>query len=364
MPVTLSAGKLRKLNMLADAHGRFLMLAVDQRGSVSKSLSKASGASAESVTHDDLARTKAVITRALAPHATAVLTDPQFGYPFSAMEIPGRTALLLASEESGYDKGGPGGKERLSRAIEGWSVARAARAGADAIKFLVYENPEVNAETRRHQAEVVQRVGEECAEHGLPFLLEVVAYSLRHPGGSLEYAREKPGLVIHNAREYSKPEYGVDILKLEFPCELKYAVEYSRGAFDGQVREPVYTLDEVKGHCRELDAASGLPWVILSAGVGVEEFIEDVRLAAGAGASGYLCGRAVWKGALDRFPDFAAMEAHCRTDAVYNWTRCVATAGSALPWFEHRRFGGRLNLRIEGVEAADDTAVGLNEQSY
>ncbi|MBW3621913.1 MAG: tagatose 1,6-diphosphate aldolase [Armatimonadetes bacterium] len=348
MPVTLPAGKLRKLKMLADPVGRFQMMAVDQRGSVAATLAKTMGVDAKAVTYDDLAETKAVITRTLSPYATAVLTDPEYGYPYSGHTIPGNVAVLLAYEESGYEKAGPEGNERRSRTIEGWSVAKAKRAGADAIKFLVYAHPDASDETRKHQQEIVRRVGEECAEHELPFLLEVVSYSLNHASGTPGFAREKPGLVIRNAVEYSRPEYRVDILKLEFPCELKYTAEYAHGLFDGQAREPVYTLDEVQGYCRRLDEACALPWVILSAGVGIREFQEDIHLSTEAGASGYLCGRAVWKGVLDLYPDVAAMEEHCRTEGVYNWMQCSAANLKALPWFEHRRFGGWDNIRIEG----------------
>lgn len=345
----LSAGKLRKLQTLADAEGRFHMLAIDQRGSVASSLAKRRGVDVKNLPFEALAQTKEVITRTLAPLTSGLLTDPIYGYPYSVQHIPGDVGVLMACEESGYELAETGENERLSGLIPDWSVAKAAHAGADAIKFLLYYHPDTGEATRRHQQDLMRNLGRECAEHGLPFVLEIVTYSLVNAAKTLEFAREKPDLVIRSAEEFSKPEYGVDLLKLEFPCDLKFTAEYAHGLFDGKYREAAYSLEKVRAYCRQLDAACSMPWVILSAGVEIEEFIENIRLTAEAGASGYLCGRAVWKGALDLYPDLEAMEEHCRTVARYNWVRCAATAQIALPWFEHRRFGGRENARIEGL---------------
>jgi len=41
--------------------------------------------------------------------------------------------------------------------------------------------------------------------------------------------------------------------------------------------------------------------VILSAGVDIEEFIENVKISSAHGASGFLCGRAIWKDAVTKF---------------------------------------------------------------
>ncbi len=349
---TISAGKLRKLQSLADAHGRFTMMAIDQRGSISAALAKLLGVAASEVPFEALVTVKAVITRALAPYASAVLTDPIYGYPYSGATIPGAVAVLLACEESGYQTAGPGGAERVSRIIPGWSVAQAKRVGADALKFLLYTHPDATEATRRHQESLVRRLGEECAEHQLPFLLELVTYSLEHAAASPEFAREKPGFVAESAREFSKPDYGVDLLKLEFPGNLKYTDEYSRGAFDGVTREPVCSLSDVEASLRKVDEASAVPWVLLSGGVGIEEFLVNLRLATAAGASGFLCGRAVWQSVLSHYPDEAAMKRVCLAESVFNWQRCVATAENALPWFDHRQYGG-LEAIIPDPHAAD-----------
>lgn len=136
----------------------------------------------------------------------------------------------------------------------------------------------------------------------MPFVLEVVTYPLRGQDKKGEaFARLKPELVADAARTYSEPRFHVDLLKLEFPANLKYAEEFQGASF--AAGRAVYGLDEVRSACREVDSAAAVPWVILSAGVDSDEFIEDVRLANEAGASGFLCGRAVWKRIVDAFPD-------------------------------------------------------------
>ena len=76
MAVEMAAGKLRNLMTLADENGRFKMMAIDQRGSLQSALAKVLSRDPGTITYDDMARCKRVITASLAPYATAVLTDP------------------------------------------------------------------------------------------------------------------------------------------------------------------------------------------------------------------------------------------------------------------------------------------------
>jgi tagatose 1,6-diphosphate aldolase len=339
MDAQVSEGKWRRLRSLADGEGRFKMMAIDQRGSLVDAIAKVTNRSGEEVSGEELAKAKEVITRVLAPYATAVLTDPIYGYPHSFQSMPRGIGLLLAHEETGYERSGPTGKERKTNLIEGWSVEKAQHAGADAVKLLLYYHPDSSEEVSRHQQDVVKRLGEECEQACMPFLLELVSYALEEASTNTdEFARRKPDLVIRSAREFSAPKYKVDVLKLEFPADLKRTREFSGGAFDGQERQAVYQLSEVREFCRQLSEAAGMPWVILSAGVGIDEFLVQVELATEAGASGFLCGRAIWKDAMAFYPDVARMEEWLRSQGAYNFVRANAYAHRASPWFDHRRF--------------------------
>ena len=340
----ISSGKLRGLMKLADASGRFKMMAIDQRGSMVTKLAEVLGIEKTHVKYDDVASLKTLITRILAPNSTAVLTDPIYGHPYSLTEIPRDVALLLAYEASGYVSEGVSENERLSNAIDNWTIEKAQRAGADAIKLLAYYHPDASEATLQHQQKFVRHVGDECEKHDLPFLLELVSYALEGTTKSVEFAKQKPDLVIRSVEEFTDPSYKVDILKLEFPADLKYTTEYQEHAF--YAGESAYGLDQVKNICQQLDEASTLPWVILSAGVDIEEFIENVQLAAAAGASGFLCGRAIWKDAVDFYPDTGAVTQFLENEATTNFHNANAAAEIALPWFEHRYYGGAENIHL------------------
>ena len=296
------------------------------------------------IKYDDVAALKTVITRTLAPNATAVLTDPIYGHPYSISEIPRDVALLLAYEESGYVSEGSSENERLSNPIKNWSIEKAQHAGADAIKLLAYYHPDASKKTLEHQQAFVQRVGDECVKHDLPFLLELVSYALEGTTKSVEFASQKPDLVIRSVKEFTDPSYKVDILKLEFPADLKYTAEYHEREF--YVGESAYDLNKVKDVCQQLDETSTLPWVILSAGVDIEEFIENVQLASAAGASGFLCGRAIWKNVFKCYPDSRAVNQFLENEATTNFHNANSAAENALPWFEHRQFGGADNINL------------------
>ena len=346
MATKISAGKLRRLGALTDSRDLFKMMAIDQRGSLVRSIAQAMGEDEGKVGFSAVAQVKEIVTRVLAPYSTAVLTDPIYGYPYSIEHLPPKVGLLLASEESGYEKAGPSGKDRSSELIDGWTVPKARRAGADAVKLLLYYHPDADEDVLTHQQALVRRLGEECKVADMPFLLELVTYARGE--GAADFARNKPDLVTRSAAEFSGEEYGVDILKMEFPADLKWTREFGNGAFDGKEREGVYSLAEVRDLCGRLDQAAGMPWVILSAGVDIEEFLIQVDLSAEAGASGFLCGRAIWKDVVPLYPDLSGMEDWLSTHGAHNFERANSHAGAALPWHQHRKFGGKAGIELSG----------------
>lgn len=329
----LAPGRYRRLRRLSDPEGRFSMLAVDQRGSLRRMLARRTNGAPEDVPDGALRTIKRAVTATVAPLASAVLTDPIYGYPASIDAIARDTGVLLSTEQTGYR--GVRSGERLSRLLEDWSVERAVRSGADAAKLLIYHSPEVAPETIDHQREIVETVGRACEREEMPFVLEAVTYD---PEGSGEraFAEKNPELVADAARTYSDPRFGVDVLKVEFPAALGYAEEYGETPFGRDV--VLYDREAVEAACAHLDEAAGTPWVILSAGVDVEEFAENLRIADEAGASGFLCGRAVWKSVVDRYPDVEAMSDRMRRTGRANFRRLLEVNDGARPWFEHPRF--------------------------
>ena len=327
----LAPGKLRRLHRLSDGAGRFAMLAIDQRGSLRRMIKARAGRAAE---EKELRRVKRAVTEPVAPLATAVLTDPLFGYPATLDVLPPCVGVLLAVEQTGYEAAGAG--ERRSRLLEDHGVADVLRRGADAAKLLIYHHAEASAATLHHQREIVQTVGAACEDAQLPFILEVVTYALDGKKKSAAFARRKPDLVAEAVAAYADPGCKVDVFKVEFPADLKYTEEYQSA--DYAAGTAVYDRDAVVEACRRIDETASAPWVLLSAGVDIDEFVEDLRLANAAGASGFLCGRAVWKHVMDYFPDAEQMRAYMVAEGRARFERLCHENEPARPWHAHRRF--------------------------
>lgn len=311
------------------------MLAVDQRGSLRRMIARKTGKDASEISGEPLRRVKRIVTETITQMASGVLTDPLFGYPASVDVIPAGVGVLLANEKTGYVPANE--EERRSRLLENWNVEQTVRHGADAVKLLIYHQPNASKETRDHQEQIVETVGKACTDHNVPFILEAVTYTLDGMDkASAEFARIKPDLVVQTVETYSDPRFNVDLLKVEFPASLKYTKEYQDTPYGSGTS--VYDRAAVEAACQRLDEAATMPWVILSAGVDIDEFIENLRLTNAAGGSGFLCGRAVWKHIIDHYPDERAMHQHMDTIGRTNFRKLLEVNESALPWFEHRSF--------------------------
>lgn len=352
MSPTLSAGKYRGLMTLADDRGVFKMIAVDQRPPIFNALAKHGNRRPEEIAYDEVASIKTLLTKTLAPEATAVLVDPVWTHPHALQHIPGRVGLLSTLE--GYDFEVKDG-ERSSKAIKNWSVKKIKRSGAAGVKVLAWHRPDIREDTQVHQDGFIRDVGDECRLRDIPFILELLIYP--KPGedpDSLEYALAKPQRVLESVRYYADDAFGVDLLKLEFPADLKRTVEFAGGAFGGKAREAAYTLEEVKGYLKALHEITNVPWVLLSAGVGPREFALNLDLAFEAGACGFLAGRAVWLDALDTYPDLKAVETRLREKSLPYLRQISGLADAATPWAQHRRYGGKVELGGASPSWAED----------
>ncbi|HEY7269504.1 MAG TPA: tagatose 1,6-diphosphate aldolase, partial [Dehalococcoidia bacterium] len=98
----LQDGKLRRMKALSNDRGVIAAAAMDQRGSLQKSLATARGVAVKEITYDMMSEFKVVVTRVLTPHASAILLDPEFGLD-AARARSKNAGLLLAYELNGYD---------------------------------------------------------------------------------------------------------------------------------------------------------------------------------------------------------------------------------------------------------------------
>lgn len=336
--VQISKGKFNGIQACADDNGVIAAAAMDQRGSLKKAIAKARGAD---VGNDALTEFKIAVTRVLTKHASAILMDPEFGLPALEVRAPG-TGVLLAYEKTGYDATVKG---RLPDLLGLWSVRRLVAAGADAIKILLYYNPFDDAQVNTIKHAFIERIGDECAANDVAFFLEPICYDdTVGPETSFEFAKVKPNYVTAYMAEFSKPQYGVDVLKVEVPVNVKF-VEGMR-VFSG---EKAYTRDEAKTLFQQAAAAAQKPFIYLSAGVTDDVFRETLELAAEAGTpfSGVLCGRATWQDGIAVYGQkgMAALEEWLEDRGVANITALnQVLATGARPWWDF--YGGKDQIEV------------------
>jgi len=271
--MNISIGKLRGLQQLADSKGIMTMCAIDHRGALKRALNEKNP---DAVSYQDIVDFKLDLCQAVAPFASAILLDPEYGagQAIAAGLLPGPKGLLVSVEKTGYIGDSTA---RITELLPDWSVKKVKKIGASAVKLLIYFRPDLK-DVASKQLDLVARLADQCLEEDIAFLVEPVSYPIEEGGASSKkFAEIKPGLVIETARQITA--LPIDVLKAEFPADIKF--EQDEG--------------KLLGFCQELTQASQLPWVLLSAGVDFESFRKQVKIACKAGASGFLAGRALWQ---------------------------------------------------------------------
>jgi tagatose 1,6-diphosphate aldolase len=323
----LTPGKLQGMKNVSDQRGVIAAAAMDQRGSLQKSLAKEKGAE---ITDANMEEFKSIVSQVLTKYASAILLDPEWGLP-AAKARNKNSGLLLAYEKTGYDKTGVG---RLPDLLDNWSVRRLKEAGADCIKILLYYTPFDPQSVNDFKHAWVERIGDECRANDIPYFLEMVGYEEGADEKGLDYAKKKPQIVMQSMAEFAKPRYGVDVLKVEVPINMKY-VEGTK-AFSGQ---KAYTRKEAMEWFRKASTAAGnKPFIYLSAGVSNDEFTETLELAAESGVkfNGVLCGRATWANGVPVYAKKGAkaFEEWMNTQGVENIQNVNEKLKAATPWYQ------------------------------
>ena len=320
----LTPGKLAGLKKVSNEKGVIAAAAMDQRGSLQKSLAKEKGSPVGDAMIEEF---KTLVTEVLTPHASAILLDPEWGLPASKRRAK-NAGLLLAYEKTGYDANTPG---RLGDLLDLWSVRRLKEVGADCIKILLYYTPFDPQDVNDKKHAWVERLGDECRANDIPFFLEFVGYEEGADEKGLEYAKKKPQIVTESMREFSKDRYGVDVLKVEVPVNMKF-VEGTK-SFGGQ---KAYSKPEAVDLFHKAAGVATKPFIYLSAGVSNNEFTETLELAAETGVkfNGVLCGRATWKDGIAIYAKqgAAAFRGWLETEGVKNINNVNDRLKAATSW--------------------------------
>ncbi|MCA9915008.1 MAG: tagatose 1,6-diphosphate aldolase [Anaerolineae bacterium] len=314
-------GKFRHLSRATTADGHFVIMAIDHRTNLLEKLNQTAA-----TPYDDAAFSafKLDVIGALAPHSTAVLTDPAYGIAGSIVSelINGQKGLLAPVEVTDY---GLHPSQRSMELIPHWSVQKIKMMGGDGVKLLLPYHPD--ADSVQEKYDTVQQIVADCATYDLPFFLEPIPYSL-DPAQSLPNA-ELLRISVEMCQTFSA--MGVDILKLPFPVDAKQSQDEA----------------EWMAACEAVDAACGVPWALLSAGVNYETFARQSEIACKAGASGVIVGRAVWAEAVERHDlqerqDFLQNQARARMqelaticrDHATSWQARTAKPSVEMNWYE------------------------------
>jgi tagatose 1,6-diphosphate aldolase len=304
-------GKTRGLARLADADGYFRMVALDQRPPMFEAIAQARKITRDQVTYADVTSAKRLLVEALAPHCSSMLFDPNFAVPAAIDLLPAHCGLIMTLEEHRVEETAGG---RKSRAIDNWSVAKIRAMGGDAVKVLAWYRPDASAEVLAHQQRFVREIGEQCERYDIPYVLELLVYpflgSATHTADYVESPEKLPALVIDSVREFAKPEYAVDLLKLESPLAANSLPPRDGGAATAAAQAEFDAIGDI---CRD----HGIPWVLLSGGAATDRFERVLQYAYAAGAGGFLAGRTIWLNAVrSHFPDLVAVSSTLRRESV------------------------------------------------
>jgi tagatose-1,6-bisphosphate aldolase len=271
---TSSIGKIHGLSATSTPGNVFCILAFDHRQSFVKMMDPTGS---HPPAFEQVVQAKSEVVRVLAPHASGVLLDPVYSAAqlIANQALPAGSGLMVALEETGYE-GNP--NARISSILAGWSVQKAKRMGADAIKLLVYYHPDAG-EVSETLEQLTRNVILDCRQADIALFLEPVSYSIdpKMDKDSRGFAEIRPQVIARIAERLGS--LGPDVLKLEFPVDAQYNRDQTAWA----------------AACEAISTASSCPWAVLSAGIAFDLFASQVEIACQHGASGYIAGRAVWK---------------------------------------------------------------------
>lgn len=323
----LSLGKQRGLELISDENNIILATAMDQRGSLGKMIQLHN----DFLTYEEgLIQFKEGISEVLGNQSSSLLLDPEYGWS-AAQKLNPDIGLIMAYEKTGYDASEKG---RLPNLVDDYAVQDLVKEGAHALKFLIYYDHKEEEQYNKIKKAYIKRIGDECKQNDLLFILEPVSYSAEGLSEkSPEFAKAKPEIIEYFMTEFSKEEYGVDLLKVEVPVSIYHIEGYSHY----ENYQPVFSKEEAGEHYKNCSDKSRLPFIYLSGGVTNEQFVDTLHFAKKANSEfcGILCGRATWKDGIETF-------AKDGKEAYYQWLETkgienlnkvrVAVSETATPW--------------------------------
>ena len=238
---------------LTDHHGRFSILAVDHRDSLRQFMRPDAPGS---LTAQEISALKIELVAGIADLATGVMLEPEYSIPqvVEAGALPEGVGFLAALESQGYlDEP----ENSPTTILHDWSIVQAKASGAAAAKLLLPYRPD--GRLAAAQERVAREIVAGCHAIGFAVALEPLFYGAASND-------DRAAMVVETAVRFAAIE--PDLLKLPFPG--------SHAA------------------CEDITEICTMPWAMLSGGGSFDDFVAQFAVAANAGCSGFMVGRALW----------------------------------------------------------------------
>ena len=265
-------------------------IAIDAGSGLKIALKQARSSDAK---EDDLLTFKRSIISILGQSASTVLIDSTFG-PDLIQNFPKNCSPMMAYEADVYHISD---KDRITKLPENINISDFSKLGYKVLKFFMYYAPNDDKEINNKKESIIEKIGKDCFDNNISFLMEPLVYDPFKKPGSLDYAFLKPKLVERATKVFSNPKFNIDILKVEVPVDLSFVEGFG---------DPIMKQSKAIKYFKDAsDAAGDIPLVYLSAGVSFNWFKASIKMAieAKVDCSGFMCGRAVWSEAIQVFGD-------------------------------------------------------------
>ena len=265
-------------------------IAIDAGSGLKKALNQARSNDAK---EDDLLTFKKSVISILGQSASTVLIDSTFG-PDLIQSFPKNCSPMMAYEADVYHISD---KDRITKLPENINISDFSKLGYKVLKFFMYYAPNDDKEINDKKESIIEKIGKDCVDNNISFLMEPLVYDPFKKPGSLDYAFLKPKLVQRATNVFSNPKFNIDILKVEVPVDLSFVEGFG---------DPIMKQSKAIKYFKDAsDAAGDIPLVYLSAGVSFNWFKASIKMAIDAevDCSGFMCGRAIWSEAIQVFGD-------------------------------------------------------------
>ena len=271
---------------------KFAALAIDQGTSLKDIIKEKKG---KNFTSSDYYYFKKQIALSLGVNASSILfdhdtylSDPSF------REI--KTSKIIAYEDDAYNISN---KSRITLLPKNLHHSDKIIKDFSAIKFFMYFNPDSDLVVNNEKLKLIKHVGSICKDLDIPYLFEPLLYfdednNIDHDS----YLLKKPIYIRSFYKEFSKEEYQIDIIKIEFPFN-----EFEVNGFENDSSSLIYSQESCSEIMQECFENATTPVVFLSAGMKFNNFLQSLEIAKSSKINflGFLCGRSIWQDSIDIF---------------------------------------------------------------